>query len=168
MMIYVGHMSLKIAEFCELKKIKLWLLKPFATHILQPLDLTVFGPFKTFLFQFIRLWQQNNAGDSLNKYDVISEAAYPALEKVFKDSEVVKTGFRKSGIFPWNPEAVDKKKLSPSKAFIQEEDSQERTSIPESVSQERTSTPRSVSQERNSSVLNVSQERNLVEADVND
>ena len=189
-MIYVGHMSLKIAEFCELKKIKLWLLKPFATHILQPLDLTVFGPFKTFLFQFIRLWQQNNAGDSLKKYDVISEAAYPALEKVFKDSEVVKTGFRKSGIFPWNPEAVDKKKLSPSKAFIQEEDSQERTSTPQSVSQEktsnsrivsqeRTSTPRSVSQERNSSVqdvsqerithsVNVTQERNPVEADVND
>ena len=110
-------MSEAIAEFCVLKKIKLWLLKPFATHVHQPLDLSFFGPFKIYVFQIIRVWQSRNPGESLSKYLVILEAGYPALEKTFSDPEIVRSGFRQAGLFPWNPEAIDTRKLEPSKVF---------------------------------------------------
>ena len=110
-------MSEAIAEYCVLKKIKLWLLKPFATHIHQPLDLSFFGPFKIYVFQIIRVWQSRNPGESLSKYLVILEAGYPALEKTFSDPEIVRSGFRQAGLFPWNPAAIDTRKLEPSKAF---------------------------------------------------
>ena len=110
-------MSEAIAEFCVLKEIKLWLLKPFSTHVKQPLDLSTFGPFKIYVFQFIRVWQSRNFGDSLSKYLVILEAAYPALEKVFSNPDLVKSGFRQAGLFPWNPAAIDTRKLEPSKVF---------------------------------------------------
>ena len=56
--LFLGHMSEEVAEFCVLKKIKLWLLKPFSTHVKQPLDVSTFEPsFKVYLFQIIRVWQ---------------------------------------------------------------------------------------------------------------
>ena len=109
--LYLGHMSEAIAEFCVLKKIKLWLLKPFSTHVKQPLDVSTFGPFKIYVFQLIRVWQSRNFGESLSKYQVILEAAYPALEKVFLDPDLVKSGFRQSGLFPWNPAAIDTREI---------------------------------------------------------
>ena len=82
-------MSEEVAEFCVLvlKKIKLWLIKPFSSK--QPLDVSTFGPFKVYLFQIIRVWQGRNPGDTLSKYLVILEAGYPALEMVFSDPDLV-------------------------------------------------------------------------------
>ena len=87
--LFLGHMSEEVAEFCVLKKIKLWLLKPFSTHVKQPLDVSTFGPFKVYLFQIIRVWQSKNPGDTLSRYLVILEAGYPALEMVFSDPDLV-------------------------------------------------------------------------------
>ena len=39
---YKGHYGLDVIEFCELKQIQLWLLRANMTHLLQPLDLTLF------------------------------------------------------------------------------------------------------------------------------
>ena len=83
-------MSEEVAEFCVLKKIKLWLLKPFSTHVKQPLDVSTFEPsFKVYLFQKIRVWQSKNPGDTLSRYLVILEAGYPALVMVFSDPDLV-------------------------------------------------------------------------------
>ena len=136
-------MSEAIAEFCVLKKIKLWLLKPFSTHVTQPLDLSTFGPFKIYVFHFVRVWQSLHPGDTLSKYLVILEAGYPALEKVFSNPDLVKSGFRQAGLFPWNPAAIDTRKLEPSKVFeevttpmdVSEQPTQESTPSQERVPQ---------------------------------
>ena len=109
--------------------------------------MSTFGPFQVYLFQIIRVWQGRNPGDTLSKYLVILEAGYPALEMVFSDPDLVKSGFRQSGLFPWNPSAIDTRKLEPSK--VSDEDSLPTLELP---SQERGDTQeRRVSQEERES-----------------
>ena len=113
---------LEIGEFCIAKEIQLWLLKPQCTHVTQPLDLSFFGPFKKVIQRYAATWQHSHPGDSLTKYTLVSHAAYPAMEKCFQNSRsTVVSGWRKSGLFPWQPNNVDFQKLIPSKIYANDE-----------------------------------------------
>jgi hypothetical protein len=43
---YVSHLSYKFISYCESGKIIPFYLLPHSTHLLQPLNITVFQPFK--------------------------------------------------------------------------------------------------------------------------
>ena len=42
-------------------------------------------------------WQRKNPNKSLNKYTIMSEVAWYALEEVLKNPDTVKNGFRSAG-----------------------------------------------------------------------
>ena len=112
----------EIGEFCIAKEIQLWLLKPQCTHVTQPLDLSFFGPFKKYVQKYAAAWQHSHPGDSLTKYTLVSQAAYQAMEKCLQNSKSsVVSGWRKSGLFPWQPNNVDFQKLLPSKIYGNDE-----------------------------------------------
>lgn len=76
---------------------------PHTSHRLQPLDLSVYGPLKTYYNQAVEAWLLNNKGKTFDIYSV-AEALGTAYPRAFTPNNVL-SGFRKSGIFPFN-EAV--------------------------------------------------------------
>lgn len=96
------HLSPHIIELCMRHSIKLVFLPANSTAFLQPLDVSVFGPMK-------KLWRQR-----LEQWNV-SDKTLPKTEfseqlKLFVDSmestimNNIKSGFRKSGIYPLSRE----------------------------------------------------------------
>ena len=112
------HISLSAAEFCTTHNIQCWLFKPNFTHLLQPLDLSFFASLKRELKKLAWSWQTNptNTGQALSKYSVIG-VLHSAVENCLNKENCVESGFKRAGLFPWNPNAPDRSTLNPSKVY---------------------------------------------------
>eukprot|EP00731_Ephydatia_muelleri_P038303 Em0713g1a len=84
-----SHLSLEIAEFCREKRILLVALYPNSTHLLQPLDVSVFKSLKNLWTTAKNLWKASNPLAN------ISKKVFP---NVFKKA---------TGLYPLDPEKVD-------------------------------------------------------------
>lgn len=65
-----SHLSLSLSHFCRDKKIILVALYPNSTHILQPLDVAVFGPMKRNWKRTVRAWRIDHDGNEITKFDI--------------------------------------------------------------------------------------------------
>ena len=114
------HISLQARDLAKDREIMLWLLYPNSTHILQPLDLGLFGPVKNVFRRLVWDWHGNiaNMNKSLTKYTSVP-LIVQSLDTVLtrKGKNGIITGFLRSGVFPWNPEAVCFSTLKPSSKF---------------------------------------------------
>ena len=113
-----GHISLEAAAFCKLKQIQPWLLRANMTHLLQPLDLTFFSALKKKLSQLAHAWHADpkNTGQSLAKYSIMG-VLYEATETCLSNSSLIPNGFKRAGLFPWDPSAPDRTKLLPGSVY---------------------------------------------------
>lgn len=95
-----SHISLPAINLAKDNGVTLLTMPPHTSHKLQPLDRTVFGPYKTFYNQASNQWLTNNPGKPISIYDVseIVGAAYP---RAFTINNIVK-GFAVTGIWPFN------------------------------------------------------------------
>lgn len=95
-----SHLSIAGLDLCNSYGITLLTFPPHCTHKMQPLDRSVFGPFKKFVNEYCDLWISNNPGRAMSIYDVpaIVEKALPRAAK----SSNIKSGFRTTGIYPFN------------------------------------------------------------------
>ena len=90
------------------------LLPPHTTIVLQPLDVGLFRSLKANLSKVTDVVKMLSVtGD----YQNINKTKFTAI---FKESfersmslATIKNGFRKTGIYPFNPEAIDKTRLIP-------------------------------------------------------
>lgn len=73
---------------------------PHTSHKLQPLDRTVFGPYKSFYNDALNGWLLSSAGKPITIYDVAGLIG-KAYNKAFT-KENIENGFKMSGIFPFN------------------------------------------------------------------
>ena len=113
------HISLAMAKFCKEVQIQPWLLKPNTTHLCQPLDLSFFGSLKSRFRKNLYLWHQDNVGLAINRYTIVP-LLHKATETILRDKPmIIRNGFSKAGLFPWNPNAVDKSRMGPSSVFRQ-------------------------------------------------
>ncbi|CAL4069212.1 unnamed protein product, partial [Meganyctiphanes norvegica] len=80
-------------------------LIPNATQMVQPLDLSFFKPFKVEYKRRAEAWRRENGMASIN-LTTFASIALPSYHACLK-AETIGNGFRKAGIHPWNPEAVD-------------------------------------------------------------
>lgn len=92
--------------------IHVFAMPPHTSHILQPLDSTPFGRFK-------QIWQRNllkfnfkNTAQVLSKKDYW-KVYWPTFTEAMTVS-YIQSGFRETGIFPPNRNAIPKEKLLPS------------------------------------------------------
>ena len=109
-----SHISTKLFDLADENNIFLAKLIPHTSHILQPLDISVFRHVKT-------VWRDAlNKHFKLNGFRDVTKSMFPALMKIVIDSgfksENAVSGFKAAGIYPLNPEAV-KSKLNQGKAF---------------------------------------------------
>ncbi|XP_021339753.1 uncharacterized protein LOC110440970 [Mizuhopecten yessoensis] len=107
-----SHESLAILELAKENNVSILCLPPHTTHILQPLDRSVFGPFST---------AYNTAcSDYLgqNPLNTVTKWSFPGLVKTAWDTSFthknIVSGFRACGVFPFNPTAISQESFAPS------------------------------------------------------
>ena len=73
---------------------------PHCSHRLQPLDVSVYGPFKSCYNSACQSWMLSNSGCSLTIYKLAS-LSVSAFYRVFTPLNIA-AGFKKTGIYPFD------------------------------------------------------------------
>ena len=87
---HASHISTQAIEFCVQKRIILLCLPAHTTHILQPLDVGVFGPLSTAYKNSLHEMTRFGAGYAIDKIDFL-QLLKPAREKGMSESNIVKS-----------------------------------------------------------------------------
>lgn len=96
-----SHLSCKVLNLCKDKGVIMVSFPPHCSHKLQPLDLTVFGPFKKCCSAGISAWLKSNAGKTLTIFD-LPEITKHAFFNAVNPKNII-SGFKSAGIYPLNP-----------------------------------------------------------------
>ena len=108
-----SHETLSLLQLAVEENIHILSLPPHTTHALQPLDRSVFGPFNIAYNKACSNYMSENPMNLVNKW------TFPGLFKEAWESALTQSnicsGFRSCGIHPFNPNAVSKEMMAPSK-----------------------------------------------------
>jgi len=100
-----SHCTLDFLEWCHKRRILVAIYPPHSTHRLQPLDVSLFGPLAAHYSQALDAHTRDSLGlSSVSKRDFFT-IFYPAFDKAFTE-ENIRSGWRKTGIEPWDPAQV--------------------------------------------------------------
>lgn len=97
-----SHLAIKTINYAKENWVVMLSFPPHCSHRLQPLDRSVYGPFKKYLSSAQDSWMRNNPGKSMTIYDVPS-LVRDALPLAATPVNIMK-GFKVSGIEPFNRE----------------------------------------------------------------
>lgn len=108
-----SHLTLHLSNFCEDHQIILLALFPNATHIIQPCDVSIFKPLKEHWKKTVHKWRLDSNIEILNKtnFPLMFREAIDGVKK-----EHIVNGFKRCGLFPWSPDAVDYSKCMKNRA----------------------------------------------------
>lgn len=115
-----SHVRLTLANWARQRNVTLFLLPPHSSHITQPLDVAIFGPFKIMNYRECSSYMQNNPGATVTKYEIAKLSSKPYMKAISTDNLV--SSFRKTGIFPLKPEIFDTMPESTAPATIYNHD----------------------------------------------
>lgn len=114
-----SHFCPEVIRACEENNINFCCLPPNSTHLMQPLDVAFFRPFKSAWRSTLTTWKMGHRGRSNLTKDVIPTLLKTTLETMDKVSSknpsnrstaAIKrnliSGFKACGIFPFNPSKV--------------------------------------------------------------
>ncbi|XP_054729343.1 uncharacterized protein LOC129238338 [Anastrepha obliqua] len=100
---HTSHLSIEAIELALRHGITMISFPPHCTHRMQPLDVSVFGPFKNMFTIKHDAWKKSNVGVIFDLHHV------PLIDDQSLDVALtpknIKAGFRATGIFPFNPQA---------------------------------------------------------------
>ena len=99
-----SHISLDFLWACKQNKVYLLFLPPHSSHVLQPLDLSVFSVVKRFYRQQIQALSYLNDAAPVKKERFIT-AYYHARERAITE-RVIRAGWATAGICPFNIDRV--------------------------------------------------------------
>jgi len=94
------HVNIEVIDFCRSNGIVVVTFPPHCSHRLQPLDRTVYGPFKRYYNAGCDQWMTNHPATLMTIYDVGSVIGY-AYPLAFTPSNL-QAGFRVTGIYPFD------------------------------------------------------------------
>lgn len=100
-----SHLSIEALDLAAANGVTLLTFPPHCSHRMQPLDVTVYGPVKTFYKSQCTAWQRNNAKKVLEIRHIAGLVA-TSLDLALTPKNI-KSGFSASGIFPFNPDVFD-------------------------------------------------------------
>ena len=116
LLIVDGHKShvynLPFYELMRANNIEILTIPPHTSHLLQALDSVPFAQFKKYWEQYLRKYNNSHSGRSLNKVDFFDVFA-PAWNNAMVPKNII-AGFRRTGIFPYDPKAIPESAMAPS------------------------------------------------------
>ncbi|KAJ6258131.1 hypothetical protein Dda_7047 [Drechslerella dactyloides] len=98
-----SHISVAFIDFCIENRIIALCLPPHSTHVLQPLDLGAFSPYKRAYSRMIDRFCRNG-GTGLGKRDFVNIIPKARSEALTKRN--MKAGYKQAGLVPWDPLSV--------------------------------------------------------------
>ena len=107
-----SHVTLDVIDMARNNDVILFCLPPHTTHALQPLDVAIFKSFKNHFSKAVKALSFAKKNFVVSKRDFARVVKDP-FEQAFSIPNI-KSGFRKSGIFPFNRNVVDESKMLPS------------------------------------------------------
>ncbi|XP_063542660.1 tigger transposable element-derived protein 1-like [Cydia strobilella] len=113
LIIYDGHtthLDERVIKLAVENDITILKLPAHTSHLLQPLDLAVFKSFKNAWDMKLVDWQRQNVGKKIQKQqfaDLFADAWHQMTPKV------IQSGFKKGGIYPFNPTVIPKETYDP-------------------------------------------------------
>lgn len=99
---HASHVTKKAIHFCEENKIILLCLPSNSTHLLQPLDVGIFGSFTQTYKQILEQSIRPGAGYHIDKVRFLE--LYQEAQAECLCEELVLSAFEKSGYKPFNPD----------------------------------------------------------------
>ena len=106
---HTSHINLAVADFCREHEIIIFCFPPHASHVLQPLDVSVFGPLK-------KKWNKSIQDFRLlHKMSITRSHFFGIFDEPWQatiaNKHNVVSGFRSCGLVPFNADAVNYGKL---------------------------------------------------------
>ena len=112
-----SHITIEVIEYARSNEIHLLCLPSHTSHILQPLDVGVFKSFKAFFSKVCRQYMAKNPGRVITE-DILATVVAEAFAQSHTPLNIL-GGFKKSGIYPFNPGEVSDRQVAPSKALVE-------------------------------------------------
>ena len=100
---HVSHLGFEFISYCESVKIIPFCLPPHSTHLLQPLDITVFQPFKHYHSCAVEDAVRN--GDIEFSKTTFLAAFQTIHNKTFQKTTIL-SAWKNASLFPFNPSIV--------------------------------------------------------------
>lgn len=97
---HISHLSSTVLDYCKEKGIVLVSFPPHTSHRLQPLDLSVYGPFKKYYYTACSNWMTSHPAVPISIYDVPALAKEAFINAVTPKN--IMSGFSKAGVYPFN------------------------------------------------------------------
>ena len=104
-----SHVNLDVIDLCRQNDIILFCLPPHTTHALQPLDVAVFKSLKDNYSKTARslIFAKPSFVVTTREFSKVIRVPF---ERAFSITNI-KAGFSKCGIYPFNPDAIQKAKM---------------------------------------------------------
>ena len=100
-----SHLNLEFIEICDKRRILILVLPPHSTHRLQPLDVSLFSPLARYYTNRLNTFISTAYGHTNICKRTFWGIFLPAWKQAFSASNIA-SGWSKTGIFPYNPQAV--------------------------------------------------------------
>ena len=110
---HTTHVNSVLVEWARKHNIILFVLPPHTSHILQPLDVGIFGPLKTMYYSQCQNYMRQHPGEIIGRWN-ICRIICAVYYKAFSSNNLI-SAFRKTGIMPLNKSAISDFQLAPHK-----------------------------------------------------
>ena len=110
-----SHLSLKLLQEAKVRNVHLVCLPAHTSHILQPMDVSVYGPMKATWRTILKKYKTSTRAANVTK-----EVFPSLLNHLWAESvcpEHITAGFKASGLHPINARAIPSYKIAPSIAI---------------------------------------------------
>jgi hypothetical protein len=118
LLIYDSHTSHKTPQLINWAKeqgIVLFVLPAHSSRLLQPLDVSIFGPLKNYHYLECSTFMYQHMGQTITKYEICSIACKAYLKAMTPIN--IQGGFRNAGTYPLHKEVISPEKLIPCESF---------------------------------------------------
>ncbi|CAG5003822.1 unnamed protein product [Parnassius apollo] len=98
---HISHKGIESLTFAKKHEIIMVCLPPHCTHRMQPLDVSFYGPLKTYFNQEVSTWLKSHPGRVVTHFEIGA-----ILNKAYVKAATVQTavnGLKKTGLWPVDP-----------------------------------------------------------------
>ncbi|CAG4995819.1 unnamed protein product [Parnassius apollo] len=107
-----AHIGAEVLKVAKDNQVYLFTFPAHCTHLLQPLDVGIFKPLKSYWRDSMNRYMNDNPRDAPNR-SIFHSIMNPAFISAFTEKNI-ENAFKKTGICPLNDNVVPKEALRPS------------------------------------------------------